>query len=61
MGKYFCDASPVHKGVKQGDALSPVPVDFTLEYTKRKIQHNRVGLKFNETRQLWFVLMMSVY
>jgi hypothetical protein len=52
MGKYFCDAFPVHKGVKQGDALSPVSVNFTLEYTKSKIHQNKVGLKFNETRQL---------
>jgi hypothetical protein len=38
-------------GLKQGDALSPLFFNFTLEYTIRGIQANQVGFKLNCTHQ----------
>jgi hypothetical protein len=47
IGKHLSDNYPIENGLKQGDALSPLLFNFTLEYTIRK-----VGLKLNGTHQL---------
>jgi hypothetical protein len=46
------DSFPIQNGLKQGDALSPPLLNFSLEYVIGKVQENRVGLKLNGAHQL---------
>jgi hypothetical protein len=46
------DIFPIKNGLKQGDALLSLLLNFALEYTIWRVQVNQDGLKLNGTHQL---------
>jgi hypothetical protein len=45
IGIHLSNSFPIQNGIKQGDALSPLLLNFILEYGIRKAQENRRGIK----------------
>ena len=52
VGKNLSDIFAIKNGLKRGDALSPLPFNFALEYAIRRVQVNQDALKLNDTHQL---------
>jgi hypothetical protein len=52
IGKYLSDISLIRNGIKQGDALSPLLINFALNHAIRKVQKNQVGLMLKGTHQV---------
>ena len=52
VGKNLSDRFPIRKGLKQGDALSPLLFNFAFDFAIGRVQVNQDGLTLNGTHQL---------
>jgi hypothetical protein len=52
IGRNLSDKFTVQNGLIQGDASSPMLLNFALGYASSRAQENQEGLKLNWTHQL---------
>jgi hypothetical protein len=52
VGKHLSDTFPIQNGLKQGDALLLLLLNFALEQVIRKVQEYQVNLELNGIHQL---------
>jgi hypothetical protein len=52
VDKHLSDMFLIQNGLIQGDALSPLHLNFALDYATTRVQVNQDGLKLNTTRHL---------
>ena len=46
VGRFLSDAFPIHCGLKQGDALSPLLFNFAMEYAITRAKENKIGFEY---------------
>jgi hypothetical protein len=53
IGKHLSDTVSLQNSQKLGNPLSPLLLNFALEYTTKKVEENKKGLELNGTHHVW--------
>jgi hypothetical protein len=61
IDKHLSDIFPIKSGLKEGDTLSLLVLNFALEYTIRKVQQTRRGCNRMMHISFWPVQMILIY
>ena len=59
VDKNVSDRFPIRNGLKQGDTLTPMLLNFALEYAIIRFQVNQDGFKLHTS--FWLMPMMLIY
>jgi Reverse transcriptase (RNA-dependent DNA polymerase). len=51
-GNHLSSSFPIDNGLEQGDALSPLLINFALKYAIGKVQETNLGLDMNSINQI---------
>ena len=51
IGNHLSNSFPIENGLKHGDALLPLLLNFSLEIAIRKVQETDLGLDMNGTHE----------
>jgi len=60
VGKHLSNMFPIRNVMEQGDVLSPLIFNFSVDYVIRRVQVRQDGLKLNGTHQL-LVFFLEAY
>jgi hypothetical protein len=47
VNKHLSDAFPIQNGLREGEAFSPLLLNFATEYTMKKVEGNKEELELN--------------
>jgi hypothetical protein len=61
IGKHLLDKFPIQNCLKQGSAISPLLLNFALEYVIRRVRGKQVGLEWDSSAMVYSYMLSFLY